>query len=188
MLSCNGQQPTICTGSGTLQNVGNPCSGSTAVCLSGACVTCAPGTGRCIDQQQQPQECDSAGTWQNGTACTSSEMCDAGVCIACTAVEHSDGLGQTFQDCVPAGTINQQLAEDACRAASGSYCAIGGQCAQDEPDGGQGYTNYFGWENDAGGCVAGWGFMGAGAVNGAGHVKLSDGGGCCPTSSDPAYQ
>lgn len=105
---------------------------------------------------------------------------------ACTLVQHSDGpgptattgLGQTFSDCVPLGTYNQQLADDACQAwgaANGGItmhvdtfpCADGTQEAYC-------VSKY--------GSVARWGFSGPAM----GHVCVSCG--SCATSSDPTYE
>jgi hypothetical protein len=43
---------------------------------------------------------------------------------ACVLVTHSTGLGQTWQDCVPLGTYNEEQAMKACEA----WCASGGNC------------------------------------------------------------
>ena len=41
---------------------------------------------------------------------------------ACVPVTHDDGIGQTWQDCTPAGTYTRGEAEAACRANGGSPC------------------------------------------------------------------
>jgi len=82
-LSCNGQQPTICTGSGTWQNVGNPCSGSTPACLNGACVQCAPSSMQCSGNSVET--CNSTDQWGSGVACSQpTPDCNLG---ACTCLE-----------------------------------------------------------------------------------------------------
>jgi len=78
-LSCNGTQPQICTGSGTWQNVGAPCTASDPVCLGGACVVCEPGANGCVGQQ--PAHCDSTGSWREaGVACVN-QACVGGGCV-----------------------------------------------------------------------------------------------------------
>jgi len=46
-----------------------------------------------------------------------------GVVDACTPVTHDNGLGQTWQDCVPLGTYNQSQAVKACKASFADLCA-----------------------------------------------------------------
>jgi hypothetical protein len=80
-LSCNGQQPTICTALGTWQSVGAPCSGTTfesdpVACVDGACVQCAPSWTRCVSWETETdaaplivwgiQTCLANDTWPSG--------------------------------------------------------------------------------------------------------------------------
>jgi len=57
-----------------------------------------------------------------------SAVADAGHDSGCTPVTHSNGVGQTWQDCVPLGTYEQSEAMKACVAATGSaaQCAVVG--------------------------------------------------------------
>jgi hypothetical protein len=53
-------------------------------------------------------------------------------------ISHNDGVGQTFWDCQPTGSYDEQLAEDACAAFTGnsSQCTTGDCEGQDGgPDG-----------------------------------------------------
>lgn len=126
-VRCSGAQPQTCV-SGIWLGNGSACSVSTPVCLKGLCVVCNPGETKCVSTTQ-PQTCSSTGSWQDDTACTgTAQACLNGVCASCSSgtVLHDDGLGQAFCDTVPAGTINNQLALDACAA----YAAVngGGTC------------------------------------------------------------
>ena len=78
--------------------------------------------------------------------------------IECTPVTHSNGIGQTWQDCFPLGTYNQSQALKACKASASTTCISRDWC-------GPGYT-VLGWDvhgifigewgagAQAGGCVA----------------------------------
>jgi sulfatase modifying factor 1 len=99
----------------------SPCSGSTPVCLNGACVQCGSGQMWC-SSSAQPQTCDSSGTWQNATACSgSTPLCSSGVC-GCVpgALQCSGGDVQTC------GTNNEWGTAVAC--AGSSACAGPGLC------------------------------------------------------------
>jgi hypothetical protein len=43
---------------------------------------------------------------------------------ACVLVTHSNGLGQTWQDCVPLGTYNEEQALKACKASVAVQCVV----------------------------------------------------------------
>jgi hypothetical protein len=80
-LACNGQQPTICTGSGAWQAVGAPCVGQ--ACVNGACTgVCAPNSTEC-SSSTQIQTCTSSGQWGNAVAACSgtSTVCSGGDCV-----------------------------------------------------------------------------------------------------------
>ncbi len=67
---------------------------------------------------------------------------DSAVCSACGAsvcTTHSNGVGQTFQDCQPSGTYNEMQALEACAAFTGSRatCAVVA-CAQSGGSGAHG--------------------------------------------------
>jgi hypothetical protein len=55
-------------------------------------------------------------------------LADAATDAPCTTYTHSNGMGQTWTDCVPLGTYNEVQAAKACAA----YVAVmGGQCGAD---------------------------------------------------------
>jgi hypothetical protein len=92
-------------------------------------------------------------------------------------VQHNNGLGQTFYDCVPFGTYNITLAMDACNVFAplghGGICQ-GGTCGSDT-----GVWNY-----QSADC-AGWIFSGPDQ----GIVHNSFGTSCdCPVAGDPFYE
>lgn len=99
---------------------------------------------------------------------------------ACALVQHTDGLGQMFTDCVPLGTYDQQLAEDACRAFTGAACNPNVVCPASLPDGGLGGTVAM-VGTSAAHVTGSWGYSGPGA----GHVSTTA---PCPTYSDPTYK
>ena len=87
-VSCNGQQPRVCDGTGQWQDMGSACD-ATQTCVNGSCTgACGPTQTRC--DGQQPQACGATGQWQaSGNACTSSQTCgggagsDAGATASC---------------------------------------------------------------------------------------------------------
>jgi hypothetical protein len=97
----SGTQPQLCV-SGAWTNNGSVCSGSSPVCLNGSCVACSPGATQCVGGTQ-PQTCSAAGVWQNSGS----------------PVTHDNGIGQTWQDCVPLDTYNESQAMKACVARTG---------------------------------------------------------------------
>ena len=118
---CSGLQPQTCVSDIWLGN-GAACSGAISVCLSGACVTCAPGETKCVSSTQ-PQTCSSTGTWQDDAVCDgTASACLDGTCASCPSGTflHDNGLGQAFCNTVPLGAIYSpqtgQLALDACAA------------------------------------------------------------------------
>jgi hypothetical protein len=53
-LQCNGLQPQQCASAGTgWSNLGAACTGSTPVCLNGACQQCTSGSVGCSGWQPQ---------------------------------------------------------------------------------------------------------------------------------------
>lgn len=91
---------------------------------------------------------------------------------ACAPIVHSNGVGQTWQDCAPLGTYDGSEAMAACAASGGSCqpanCAGGALLAICAPSGSD--------------CTC-WTFYGPGA----GHVRA--GVGCaCALASDPVWR
>jgi hypothetical protein len=76
-------------------------------------VSDAPGTAKDVTTEAPASDAGCA---------VATPVCDAGCPTA-----HSDGLGQTFYDCVPWGTLNEAQALEACTAYTGSAT----QCAND---------------------------------------------------------
>jgi len=80
-LACNLQQPEFCTSAGTWQNVATPCSGSTPVCLAGACVQCQPASTQC--SLSAVETCNQSGQWGSAMACPQpTPECGNGACSA----------------------------------------------------------------------------------------------------------
>jgi hypothetical protein len=126
-----------------------------------------------IDSGSVVSETDSDGI-DSGLSADSGSVVDSGaVDSACaTPVTHSNGLGQTWTDCVPLGTYNMTQAFMACEAATGAAGAM--QCGIHD--------------GDAGGCDNGVFYVGgfwvyAGPT--AGHVSSTafD----CPTTASPTW-
>ena len=123
--SCDGTQPETCTGAGTWQPVGAPCSGDTPTCLAGACVGCTPKSTRCSGDASDLglETCSDIGIWSAPVACpaaspTCSQAGDAGTCV-CPAAETVCG-----------GTcVDLQTDSNNC-GACGTACA--GTCAAPE--------------------------------------------------------
>lgn len=139
-LSCNGQQPTTCTGGGTWQPIGNPCSGTTPACLNGSCVpsvSCTPSSLTCISSTELAS-CNASGQWVNaqcpagcGSAplvdwtecyCESPADCPAAFpyCVSvtagsttnfCTACNNCNGCCSATGQCLP-GTANNACGPD----------------------------------------------------------------------------
>ncbi|MBV9947205.1 MAG: hypothetical protein JOZ69_10180, partial [Myxococcales bacterium] len=104
---------------------------------------------------------------------------DDGATEACSAVRHSNGVGQSWQDCAPLATYDQMEATSACNAFA-SGCAVGTTCSVNEvstavPDGMGGTTVYL-W-------VYGTGFGSSGLR--AGDVAVAPRGTPCAFLSPP---
>jgi hypothetical protein len=64
---------------------------------------------------------------------------DAGACpCASGCTVHSNGLGQTYEDCAPAGTYNQREAQEACSAFAGNSASCTIQSCSSGGGGGPG--------------------------------------------------
>jgi hypothetical protein len=102
---------------GACQNVCNTANRVDAGCGSGVCTyACAPGW----------SNCNTAGANTGGCACNTPTCCG----LSCETT-HSDGLGDTFYDCVALGTVDASAeAFKACAAYTGSQakCKGGETC------------------------------------------------------------
>ncbi len=109
-----GEDAADCGSTGTLENCetcGRSCDTKhsvNATCSGGACLFggCLPGW----------SDCDSASTNANGCECETPACCSGGVC----QTAHSNGVAQTFFDCVPLGTHTEAQAMAACTAFTGN--------------------------------------------------------------------
>jgi hypothetical protein len=63
-----------------------------------------------------------------GAISTGGVLGSGGLVDACALVTHNNGRGQTWQDCVPLGTINDAQAVKACQASSATGCAASSSC------------------------------------------------------------
>ena len=95
-----GCETNVGTNTADCGSCGRSCSGANVLglsCNGGACnSTCQPGWGNC-SQPAAPSADD--GCESNLTTCAGTACCTSGACVA----QHSDGLGQTYSDCVPFG-------------------------------------------------------------------------------------
>ncbi len=68
----------------------------------------------------------SGGAFATGGATSSGGVIGSGGSVACTLVTHTNGVGQTWQDCVPLGTWNESQAMKACVASMGDVrkCSV----------------------------------------------------------------
>lgn len=74
---------------------------------------------------------------------------------ACALVTHDNGLGQTWQDCVPLGTYNLEQAMKACVASGAGMCIPNGKvCTFAE------YEKVLGYTADGSTLIGIWGFWG----------------------------
>lgn len=167
---CTGEaQPQRCV-SGAWTDKGE-CSGDSPVCLNGSCVTCKPGTTQCAGGTQ-PQTCSASGAWQDSAPVT-----------------HHNGMGQTWQDCVPLGTYNATQAMAACNAYAAAHatsCASAGcllppgTCLSSSM-----YNAACGGDPDIM-----WTYATGTSLTGVGHVAntvTTSSPGGCPTSQDPSW-
>jgi hypothetical protein len=76
-------------------------------------------SGTAVDSGTSPEiDSDSSVSVPDSSAPTEAEV------DACTPVLHSNGLGQSWTDCVPLGTYNEAQAKKACWAAVGPASAM----------------------------------------------------------------
>ena len=109
---CTGQTPELCDSSGAWRPLA-PCTGTTPLCIEGACVPCSPGTVQCLGDT--PQICDDDGAWQSQAPCSlPTPDCSLG---ACTCVH---------AQC--AGTCTD-LATDPSNCGACGHDCLGGGCA-----------------------------------------------------------
>lgn len=128
---------------------------------------------------------DSSGTADAADATDADAARDA---TPCESVEHSDGLGQEWTDCTPAGTYDADEAEAACAAFAAAATDAGGHCSTPETCSSSSALVVVYLYNNGNNCMAAWAIPGtddAGA--GIGHVTPPGVGCLCPTSSDPAW-
>jgi hypothetical protein len=135
-LSCNGAQPQICASGGTWQNVGAPCTGSTPVCLAGACVQCLPGSMECAaDAGAAVDTCSAEGAWGSPVACTQpTPACAGGLCVCPNGDALSNGVCCPTAETGCSGVcVNEQNDNDHCGGCSisctGQQNCINGHCA-----------------------------------------------------------
>jgi hypothetical protein len=89
-----------------------------------------------------------------GTVGTGGAVVDAG----CALVAHDNGVGQTWQDCIPLGTYGSEQATKACKASGAPRCVLstfcGAQgseiCGQDAA-GAHTYAGCWGYDGDVAG-------------------------------------
>jgi hypothetical protein len=135
-----------------------------------------------VDATQDAGEAGNDATKETGSEAATDAGADADGGDGGCAIAHSDGLGQTFFDCVPLGTHNQAQAFEACAAFTGnmSLCVAVG-CAPGNEVCSTGFTS----------CAC-WKYQG----NNVGHVSSpgatgeggSEGGICiCPNAASPTW-
>lgn len=148
---------------GTTQAGGSPGTGGSVSCATsekacnGTCTNFGPGNGcsapGCTACPTPPQN--------SVLACNVQGQCDFN-CLAgfvksgntcCALVMHDNGIGQTWQDCIPLGTWNQTQAMAACRASGAVHCLEGGGC-------GGGNLYIAGYNQDSSQHIGSWGYGG----------------------------
>ena len=153
-------------------NTINNCSACGAQCdTTNASNTACNGT-TCVYQCKSGfSNCDAAAPDLNGCECPTPTCCGAGC-----ATTHSNGVGQSFYDCVDAGTYDQTQAAKACTAYTNNQFACSlATCTNDAGD------PLMCGNPDGGGCAC-WAY--GGSANG--HVHLSGNTSCfCPDTNDP---
>lgn len=110
------------------------------------------------------------------TAVGSGGAANTGGSVACTLVTHTNGIGQTWQDCVPINTYDLNQAMRACEKSGAAHCTNNGSicggtyvvCGYDEPR-----------QSIYGGC---WGYYGVYIAGFVSSVALN-GGGSCPNAN-----
>jgi hypothetical protein len=127
-----GQQPQTCSATGTWQNSGAACSGSTPSCVAGTC-ECTNGTLQC--NGSQPQTC-TGGVWGNtGAACSgSTPNCVNGVCdctngaLQCSGSQPQTCAGGTWGNTGPACSgSTPDCVNGACDCTNGALQCNGSQ-------------------------------------------------------------
>jgi hypothetical protein len=113
---------------------------------------------------------------------------DAGPCDGGPLVSHSNGVGQTWQDCVPLDTYNAAQALEACEAYAASVDAAVTSCAL--PPGTCASSSLFDSLKGDGTTPYVWTYDGQTIPTGTGRVAnalaaTSTGG--CPSAEDPAW-
>jgi len=135
----------------------------------------------------QPEEDDgglpngsggAGGTVSTGgsTSAGSGGVLGTGGATTCALVTHTNGIGQTWQDCVPINTYDLNQAMRACEKSGAAHCTNNGSicggtyvvCGYDEPR-----------QSIYGGC---WGYYGAYIAGFVSSVALN-GGGSCPNAN-----
>ena len=121
------------------------------------------GTGGATDKVELPSE-DAGAGGADGTGGSGGSVTapDAGG-DACVLVTHSNGLGQTWQDCTPLGTYNEEEALKACKASVSTQCSVIQGVCGDPLYLMEGYNN--------GTFVGAWGY---GGLN-SGYVSIGNG-------------
>ena len=99
----------------------------------------------------------------------------------CTPLTHSDGLGQTYQDCAALGTMNYMTAYEACAAYSGSQgvCSAAVRCISGSLANSICYLH-------AGTCDC-WDFAGATAAHVSQTAETANGCTVCTTLVNPSW-
>ncbi len=150
--------------------------GSTATCRF---VVTAPGyvPGQTSVAIQTTNSCDGPESATNAKATVQ-------LMPACgSPFSHDDGLGDSWSDCTAANTYNGEEATEACLSATLRTSAPCGPSSCADVDGGRGAGLCASFSAPGQGACTCWSYSGAAA----GHVRVSDGGCECPTSSDPSW-
>lgn len=70
----------------------------------------------------------AGGASSGGAQGSGGEVTSTGGTVACTPVTHDNGIGQTWQDCVPLYTYDKDQAMKACKAAGAPVCIENERC------------------------------------------------------------
>jgi hypothetical protein len=113
--SSSGGEGSIDVPGGSFGAGGLPSGGSSGSSSSGG----LSGSGGKIGSGGSPP---GSGGSSSGGLSGSGGVLGSGGSVACTLVTHDNGLGQTWQDCIPRGTYNRAQATRACEASGASTC------------------------------------------------------------------
>jgi hypothetical protein len=106
--------PAADDGCETSLNDVNHCGGCDKVCQIPNAISSCP-NGSCLLKSCAPNFFDCNGNAEDGCECPGTNLGDGnkGCCRGACQVQHANGIGSSFYDCLPLGAYSLQLAKDA---------------------------------------------------------------------------